>query len=133
MTALPLHAIPVLLDDHVRLRVYRGPSLEFDMPLRPRQALALAGLLLNHALMASERTDRVVLKTPGEQRVAMGDEAHGSDIGVSLNKRQTCACFHLSLKPAPHIDADRALRGALKVLLREFGLKCTAIREEQSK
>jgi hypothetical protein len=43
-----------------------------DMPLRPRQALALAALLLNHALMASEGagTNRGVLDAAGEQRVA---------------------------------------------------------------
>jgi hypothetical protein len=50
MTALPLHAIPGLLDAQVRLRVYRGPRLEMEMPLRPRQALALAALLLNRRM-----------------------------------------------------------------------------------
>jgi hypothetical protein len=72
MTALPLYAIPVLIDDQVRLRIYTGRNLKVDMPLRPRQALALAALLLNHALMASEGagTNRGVLDAAGEQRVA---------------------------------------------------------------
>jgi hypothetical protein len=58
-------------------------------------------------LMASESADRRVLEPAGEQDVAIGNEVHGSDIGVSSYKRQICACSHLSLKPAPHIDADR--------------------------
>jgi hypothetical protein len=37
----------------------------------------------------------------------------------------------LHLRPEPRIDAIRALRAALKVLLRQFGLRCVAI-EEQS-
>ena len=123
MTVLPLHAIPVLLDDRIRRRVYAGRDLKVDMPLRPRQALALAGLLLNHALTVSESADRQMLEALGEQRVATEDEAHGSDIGAP-------AVFHVSLKPAPGIDADRALKGALKLLLRGFGLRCIKIQEE---
>jgi hypothetical protein len=80
MTTLPLHAVPVLLDDQVRLRVYVGRDLKVDMPLRPRQALVLAGQLLNLALMAETSTagtDRRVFETPGEQRVTAKKRAHG--------------------------------------------------------
>lgn len=73
MTALPLHAIPVLIDGDVRLRVYAGRDLKVDMPLRPRQALVLAASLLNHTLAADHSTasaDRGVLKAPGEQDIA---------------------------------------------------------------
>ena len=58
MTALPLHAIPVIINDQVRLRVYRGRDLEIEMPLRQRQALALAAQLLNHALTANSEQCR---------------------------------------------------------------------------
>ena len=112
----------MLLDDQVRLRIYRGSRLEIEMPLRPQQALALAGLLLNYALMVRERADRMVLRRHASKGLQGNPEVHGPDIGVSLNKRRTYL-FHLSLKPVPHIDADRALRGALKVLLRGFGLR----------
>lgn len=38
--------------------------------------------------------------------------------------------FSLTLRPEPHvIDPDRALRRALKVLLRSFGLRATSIEE----
>ena len=72
MTALPLHAIPVIIDGHIRLRIYRGPRLEVDMPLRSRQALVLASQLLNHALAAdvsAASTDPFVLEPSGERRV----------------------------------------------------------------
>ena len=49
---LPLHAVAVITNDQVRLRVYAGRDLKVDMPLRPRQALVLAGQLLNLALTA---------------------------------------------------------------------------------
>ena len=53
-----------------------------DVPLRPRQALALAALLLNHALTVSESADRQMLEALVEQRVATEDEARGSDKGA---------------------------------------------------
>ena len=80
MTALPLHAIPVIIDDQIRLRIYAGRDLKVDMPLRQRQALVLATQLLNLALAADISTagpDGSVLKTPGEQNVAVGKRAHG--------------------------------------------------------
>jgi hypothetical protein len=82
MTTLPLHAIPVLLHDQVYLRVYRGPRLELEMPLRPRQALVLAGQLLNLALAADHSavsTDRRVLEAQAQDRVAeqLGHDNHG--------------------------------------------------------
>jgi hypothetical protein len=120
MTAF--YAIPVLFDGQIRLRVYAGGDLKIEVPLRPRQALALAGLLLNYALMVRESADRQVFKASGENVVTRGIEAHSADIGAP-------GVFHLSLKPAPDIDPDRALKGALKVLWRGFGLKCTSIRE----
>jgi hypothetical protein len=70
----------VLLDGQIRLRVHVGRDLKVDMPLRPRQALVLAGQLLNLALMAETSTasaDRRVLEATGEQRVAVRKRAHG--------------------------------------------------------
>jgi hypothetical protein len=40
--------------------------------------------------------------------------------------------FVLKLRPEPHVtDSIKALRFALKSLLRRFGLRCVSIREEQ--
>jgi hypothetical protein len=38
--------------------------------------------------------------------------------------------FTVVLRPEPHVDATHAMRGALKVLLRRFGLKCISIAKE---
>ena len=80
MADLPLHAIPVFVDDQVRLRVYAGRDLKVDMPLRPRQALVLAGQLLNLALTADisgASADGRMLEPVGKQDVAQGDIPHG--------------------------------------------------------
>ena len=37
--------------------------------------------------------------------------------------------YVLRLRPEPGVDAVRALRGALKVLLRRFGLRCVEVRK----
>jgi hypothetical protein len=55
MTDLPFHVIPVIINDQIRLRVYKGGNLEVELPLRQRQALVLAGQLLNMALTTTER------------------------------------------------------------------------------
>jgi hypothetical protein len=38
--------------------------------------------------------------------------------------------FVLRLVPLPDVDGIRALRAALKVLLRRFGLRCTSIKQD---
>jgi hypothetical protein len=38
--------------------------------------------------------------------------------------------FTLQLTALPNVDAIRALRAALKVLLRRFGLRCTSVSVE---
>jgi hypothetical protein len=41
--------------------------------------------------------------------------------------------FVVKLRPLPHVkDLIRALRFALEVLLRRFGLRCTSISEEKT-
>ena len=40
--------------------------------------------------------------------------------------------FVLQLRPEPRIDAIKALRAALKRLLRDYGLRCISV-EESSK
>ena len=80
MTALPFHAIPVLIDDQSGLRIYAGRDLKVDMPLRRRQALVLAGQLLNLALTAdisAASADGRMLEPAGKQDVAQGDIPHG--------------------------------------------------------
>jgi hypothetical protein len=39
--------------------------------------------------------------------------------------------FVIVLRPLPHVDGIRALRAALKFLLRRFGLKASQIREQR--
>ena len=41
--------------------------------------------------------------------------------------------FVIKLRPEPGVDGVRALRRALKVLLRRFRLRCTDIRQESAK
>jgi hypothetical protein len=81
VAALPLQAVPVIVDDQVRLRTRRGSRLEIEMPLRRRQALVLAAQLLNMALMpeCSSSPDSSVLETPEQNRVASrtGNSSHG--------------------------------------------------------
>ena len=80
MTTLPLHAIPVIVNDQVRLRVYAGRDLKIEMPLGPRQAMVLAAQLLNHALTAdisAASADGRMLEPAGKQDVAQGDIPHG--------------------------------------------------------
>jgi hypothetical protein len=55
MADLPFHTIPVIINDQIRLRIYRGSDLKLELPLRQRQALVLAAQLLNFAL-STERT-----------------------------------------------------------------------------
>jgi hypothetical protein len=81
MITLPLHAVSVIVDDQVRLRVYRGACLELEIPLRRRQAMVLAAQLLNQALMPeySAGPNRGVLEAQGQKRVAdgVGKFSHG--------------------------------------------------------
>jgi hypothetical protein len=38
--------------------------------------------------------------------------------------------FLVRLRPLPGVDAVRALRAALKTLLRKYGLRCESVEEE---
>ena len=80
MTGSPFHATPATIGDQIHLRIHTGRDFKVDVPLRPRQALVLATQLLNLALAAdvsAARPDGSVLKTPGEQDIAIGKRAHG--------------------------------------------------------
>jgi hypothetical protein len=71
MNADPISVISVLVADQIRLRVYRGPTLAHELPLRPRQSLTLAAQLLNHALMTQDRLGQAsVLQDSPQERVA---------------------------------------------------------------
>jgi hypothetical protein len=48
-------------------------------------------------------------------------------------KRNGPTTYLIRLRPQPGVDAIRALRAALKVLLRRFGLKAIEVKEEKSK
>ena len=66
---------------------------------------------------------------------APGNRLHISDPVFSENcpPTQVRPVFRLTLRPEPHVtDPVRALRLALKVLLRRFGLRCISVEEVQS-
>ena len=44
-----------------------------------------------------------------------------------MSGKSTGEQITLTLAPRPGIDASQALRGALKVLLRRFGLRCVRL------
>ena len=70
----PPHAVAVILDGQIVLRVYLGGDLKVAIPLRWRRALLLASDLLNLALTAerSAGTDSGVPEALSQQRVAQG-------------------------------------------------------------
>jgi hypothetical protein len=45
--------------------------------------------------------------------------------------RSTGQVFVIRLRAAPKVDAIRALRGGLKLLLRRFGLRAISVRAEE--
>jgi hypothetical protein len=46
-------------------------------------------------------------------------------------RRRPQVIFVLRLTPKPGVDAVKALRAVLKVMLRRFGLRCTSVEIEQ--
>jgi hypothetical protein len=50
---------------------------------------------------------------------------------MTERRRQPPVTFVLRLTPKPGTDAVKALRAALKVMLRRFGLRCTSVSVEQ--
>jgi hypothetical protein len=48
-----------------------------------------------------------------------------------MSSRQSGPTFVIRLRAAPKVDPIKALRGALKVLLRRFGLRALSVVEEQ--
>jgi hypothetical protein len=50
---------------------------------------------------------------------------------MTERRRQPPVTFVLRLTPKPGTDAVKALRGALKILLRRFGLRCSSVSIEQ--
>ena len=49
-----------------------------------------------------------------------------------MTTRQPRPTYTVHLRPLPGVDAVRALRGALKVMLRRFGLQAVGIEVSQS-
>jgi hypothetical protein len=52
---------------------------------------------------------------------------------AAKRKRPGRPTFTLRLRAEPHVDPVRALRAALKVLFRRFGLRCVSAREDIAK
>jgi hypothetical protein len=50
-----------------------------------------------------------------------------------MHSRQLGPVFVIRLRAGPKVDAIRALRGVLKVLLRRFGLRAISIQAEQER
>jgi hypothetical protein len=48
-----------------------------------------------------------------------------------MSKQRPAAQFVLTLRPLPNVDGIKALRFALKQLLRRHGLKCVGLHEER--
>jgi hypothetical protein len=92
MNAYPISIIAVLIDHHIRLRVYRGAELVSELPLRPRQACrsvrrtnrrtgsqasTVAAQLLNHALLTQGGAGHAsVLQDGPQERVTSEIGAH---------------------------------------------------------
>jgi hypothetical protein len=49
-----------------------------------------------------------------------------------MTKGHCLPTYVIRLRPQPGVDAVRALRAALKVLLRRFGLKAIEVTEEET-
>jgi len=49
------------------------------------------------------------------------------DAAIIPAGRMVGPLFMVTLRPEPGVDATKALRGALKAMLRTYGLRCTAI------
>ena len=79
-TTSPSYATAAIVAEQVRLRIYRGSTLEVDMPMRRRQALVLGAQLINLGLLPeyAASADPLVFETPIEGRVAAEDlDEHG--------------------------------------------------------
>jgi len=48
-----------------------------------------------------------------------------------MSTRRPAPVFVVRLRAGPKVDAIRALRAALKILLRRFGLKAIEVKEER--
>lgn len=75
MVDLPFHAVPVIVEDQVRLRVYGGSNLKIEIPLRQRQALVLAAQILNVTLAADHGS------APQSRRARDGEREAGCTEG----------------------------------------------------
>jgi hypothetical protein len=54
-----------------------------------------------------------------------------SDQGDKGNLKRVRPTYVVRLRPQPRVDAIRALRVALKILLRRFGLRAVEVKEER--
>ena len=78
MTTLPFHAIPVIINDQIRLQIYAGSRSRSGHA--PAVAPGAGASCWNYALAADISTagaDRGVFKPAGEEDIAAGKRAHG--------------------------------------------------------
>jgi hypothetical protein len=48
-----------------------------------------------------------------------------------MNKPDSSCVFIIKVRPVPGVDPIKALRRLLKALLRQYGLKCTQVSEQE--
>jgi hypothetical protein len=75
--------------------------------------------------LASEQLSGLARKSPGPKQVL-----HAVDDRSQAAARCTMPVFLARLRALPGVDGIRALRAALKVLLRRYGLQCVSVEEE---
>jgi len=58
---------------------------------------------------------------------------HSSKYTIAIGRTRGRPTYLVRLRPEPRVDPVRALRAGLKSLLRRYGLRCLAVREERKK
>jgi hypothetical protein len=84
------------------------------------------GLTLTAIAAGSAATGILGTRETRSNKAAAPSDIHCDCIGDKVNDRT----FVLKLRALPGVDAIKALRHALKRLLRSYGLKCVDLREE---
>ena len=68
-----------IIADEIRLRIYSGGEIKYEVPLRRRQALGLGAQLVQLGLLPEypPEPDSFVLQSPGKDDIARKGSEHG--------------------------------------------------------